>query len=1309
MLLTLACGIFAFQLSAYDFVKDGIYYSINGSNVSVVNNGSFNTYSGNVIIPATVTNEGTTYNVVSIGYQSFKDCTDLTTISLPEGIVYLMNEAFMNCSSLTSITLPSTLSTIYNNVFVGCNSLSTIYCNQPTARSTSTNNFDASTYSSATLYVPKGSLSSYQSTAPWSSFSNIMESTKFVAGGIYYNITSSSTVEVTYKDTNFNSYSGSIVIPPTVQFGGVTYTVTGIGNFAFRESPDLTSVTIPSTVITIGKAAFYLCSSLTSLTLPNSVQTINDQAFREAGLTQITLSNHLTRIGYGTFFKCNALQNITLPNSLTSMGRMCFQDSESLTSVTLGSGLAVIPAQCFTFCENLSNINFPSTLSKIDNYAFYGTNLSSFVPTNGLDSIGYAAFQGCANLATVSIPASVSFIDGSVFADCPLLDYITVDDANPYYMSVSGSLLTKDRTTFILFPPAQSITEYDLPFESITTIKSGAFYGATNLKRIAIPASVNTIEYSAFTDCSNLIEFLVDKNNANYMSDDGVLYRKDGGVAHLLIQYPLARPDKHYSILNTTDTIEAAAFAYCSQLESVYIPKSVRYMSSNTFSGSMSLKRAVIDEGLTEIPYRAFFDCENLQSLYLPSTVQTIDLYAIAYTFNLSDLTIAVNGNAPAINEYAFYGIGADLTDGFVTVYVPSGMASKYSGYDSWFDGMASFADISPIASGTAFTVDSLNYQTVDAALNTKVTGVTSTDLVDPGIPPMVAYQGNLCTVTSLANNALKSCTKMIRAEVPFTVKTIGNYCFYNCSKVKKAILREGLEKVGLYAFAYIGQLCDITIPASVNDMSSNAFIADTKLTGIYANESSNYYTSIDGVLFSKDRKRLVSFPDAKTDNYTVPDGTQIISRESFRNDPLLSSIAMPQSLREILGYAFMGCTALQSVEVPNGVTTIGEYAFYNCSSLTSADLPATLTSLGYYSFANVSSLATLTVRATTPPTCETYFYPRTGETFEPFTSQQYSNTQLIVPRGCAQAYRDADIWKKFQNITEADFPVETLRGDANNDGEVDINDVTLLIDYVLGKGVTVNITAADVNFDDMIDINDVTMIINYVLGNPWPEPATIDLWYLFGDRVGNNPWENNGTGSIGRGLIPLYPNGEMDENGQGQLVYVGYFGATDGVMLIHHPGSRDDCWGYKPNGVFGRGGEEITAIKTGQDGYFNILFNTQNDRFYFYPYSLTTPITFNTINIVGAHSDWDVTTHTYDMTILNSEKESHDWIFRNFTVTEDIELKFAANNNWEYNWGENTFPYGRGQQNGLNIPVKKGTYDVYFNDITGDFNFIAK
>ena len=128
--------------------------------------------------------------------------------------------------------------------------------------------------------------------------------------GIFYNF-SSSEATVTYQNSSHNSYSGDVVIPATVTYQGKTYSVTSIGNDAFRVCSRLTSVTIPNSVTSIGKNAFSGCSGLTSVTIPNSV----------------------TRIGYSAFEDCSGLTSITIPNSVTSIGGWAFAYCSGLTSV----------------------------------------------------------------------------------------------------------------------------------------------------------------------------------------------------------------------------------------------------------------------------------------------------------------------------------------------------------------------------------------------------------------------------------------------------------------------------------------------------------------------------------------------------------------------------------------------------------------------------------------------------------------------------------------------------------------------------------------------------------------------------------------------------------------------------------------------------------------------------------------------------------------------------------------------------------------------------------------------------------------
>lgn len=150
----------------------------------------------------------------------------------------------------------------------------------------------------------------------------------FVINGIYY-LKNGSEATVTYKGDSpwghNNTYSGNVTIPTTVTYNGTTYSVSSIGNHAFRLCSGLTSVTIPNSVSTIGDFAFSGCSGLTRVTIPNSITSIGYQVFENcSGLTNITIPNSVTSIGDWAFRDCSGLTSVEIPNSVTSIGEFAF-------------------------------------------------------------------------------------------------------------------------------------------------------------------------------------------------------------------------------------------------------------------------------------------------------------------------------------------------------------------------------------------------------------------------------------------------------------------------------------------------------------------------------------------------------------------------------------------------------------------------------------------------------------------------------------------------------------------------------------------------------------------------------------------------------------------------------------------------------------------------------------------------------------------------------------------------------------------------------------------------------------------------
>ena len=176
--------------------------------------------------------------------------------------------------------------------------------------------------------------------------STIATAQNFTANGISYNIlsTDDKTLEVTQ-----GSYRGAVTIPAKVTYNGTTYSVTGIGRYAFSECDGLTSITIPNSVTSIGDIAFYGCSRLANITIPKSVTSIGNVAFYGCSrFTIITIPNSVTSIGIGAFYDCSDLTIITIGNSVTTIGEYAFSGSNSLRIVT-----SLIPAD--KLCEISSN------------------------------------------------------------------------------------------------------------------------------------------------------------------------------------------------------------------------------------------------------------------------------------------------------------------------------------------------------------------------------------------------------------------------------------------------------------------------------------------------------------------------------------------------------------------------------------------------------------------------------------------------------------------------------------------------------------------------------------------------------------------------------------------------------------------------------------------------------------------------------------------------------------------------------------------------------------------------------------------
>ena len=204
--------------------------------------------------------------------------------------------------------------------------------------------------------------------------------------GIYYNLNSTTQkATVTYKGSSYfssNAYTGDVVIPASIEYEEINYSVTSIGSYAFRNCIGMTSVIIPNSVTSIEMEAFQGCSGLTSITIPSSVTSIHNQAFEYCStLTSITVASE--NMVYDSRNTCNAIinkssntlvrgcKNTLIPNSVTSIGAYAFSGCSGLTSVSIPNSVTSIGGNAFEVCRDLTSVTIPRSVTWIGGEAFY--------------------------------------------------------------------------------------------------------------------------------------------------------------------------------------------------------------------------------------------------------------------------------------------------------------------------------------------------------------------------------------------------------------------------------------------------------------------------------------------------------------------------------------------------------------------------------------------------------------------------------------------------------------------------------------------------------------------------------------------------------------------------------------------------------------------------------------------------------------------------------------------------------------------------------------------------------------------------
>lgn len=847
-------------------------------------------------------------------------------------------------------------------------------------------------------------------------------------------------------------------------------TISGSGaieNYAFSSDKSFTSIVIEEGITSIGVGAFEYTSAQ-RVTLPESLETIGNYAFYYSEINNnVVIPAAVSEIGESAFVGCY-LSSVEFMNSETVFPEdyRAFETNTMIIGYAdstaqkyafaygnefkdIETGEIITCGMCGENAQYMIKNNFLTITGEgeiYENSFSDNTSITGILIDEGITKIGRKAFSGCENVKSISISSTVSDIDVTALMSLNSLEEFSVSESSPYYSAEGGYLLNADKTKLVrcmiydltdeipatvteigelAFADCQDIISIDLP-ENIAKINNAAFLGCPYLESVTIHNKKCEIYDARSTFCNEYYE------DRNYIYNDETdeyeieYYYYNCNYSGTICGYNDSTAKKYafnYGLLfKDIETGEITQTGKCGENLVYSIKNGIITISgegemyNSPEFGSSTLTDAIIEEGVESLGDYAFSYCNNLRAVSLPSTLKSIGDRAFYNCYYLD--SIILPESLETIGSYAFYNC-----DYLYSIELPEGL--KKIGSDAFYDcdGLQEVVVPKTVTEigGSAFSsMSRLNRIRIEnpkceisgalGGRNTIIEGYADSTAFESayryGRKFLNIETGELSQTGKCGDNLTYSINSGV-LTISGTGAMYDDPLFKGDDSIYEVVIGDGVTSIGDYAFNDCDGIASITISAGITTIGYNAFGYCSRLEDIYVDEANEYFSSVNGVLYSKDKTAVVAYPYGRSaENYTVPSTVNEIESNAFCPYSLkMVTIENPDC---VIGYGissditicgYSGSTAEDYAydnnryfrDIETGITTLkgrcgddliysmtmsgdltvsgtGEMysnAFYNNDVVKNVTIKSGATSIGSYAFYSCGNLQSISIPST--------------------------------------------------------------------------------------------------------------------------------------------------------------------------------------------------------------------------------------------------------------------------------------------------------------------------------------------------------